>query len=216
MPENDELLEQTETEDENTEPTRSGGDNNNEEEDDEVSTPNPLGKLKRSAQAQFIATNFDFTEATPTAATAATWKIIGKHVSDLSVNLNAQTETLKNILDETEVIDNGYEPEFDVDTYYATPTDGAFYDKIKAICMDRLTGDACRTYVLEVIIDTDANPSTDGYDAWVEEVIVKPTSYGGPQGGVSIPYKVTFAGNRKKGICKISDGVPAFSIPSGT
>ena len=50
MPENDELLEQTETEDENTEPTSSGGDNdNNEEEDDEVSTPNPLGKLKRSA-----------------------------------------------------------------------------------------------------------------------------------------------------------------------
>ena len=29
MPENDELLEQTETEDENTEPTTSGGDNDN-------------------------------------------------------------------------------------------------------------------------------------------------------------------------------------------
>ena len=210
MPEDENIAITSEEETENTEPTRLlGDDNNNEEDDDMPTTPNPLGKLKRSAQIHFIATNFDFTAATPTAATAATWFKIGKHVSDLSVNLNSQTETIKNILDETEVIDNGYEPDFDVDTYYATPTDGDFYTKLKAIAMDRLTGDACRTYVLEVIVDTDGTT----FDAWVEEAIVKPTSYGGEQGGVSIPYKVSFAGNRVKGTVTFSNGVPTFAMP---
>lgn len=214
MPEDENIAITSEEETENTEPTRLlGDDNNNEEDDDMPTTPNPLGKLKRSALVHYIATNFDFNTSSPTAAASATWKIIGKHVSDMSVNLNAQTESIKNILDETEVIDNGYEPDFDVDTYYATPTDGDFYTKIKAIAMERLTGDACRTYVLEFIVDTDANPSDPGYEAWVEEVIVKPTSYGGEQGGVSIPFKVSFAGNRVKGTVTISNGVPTFVPP---
>lgn len=205
MPENDELLEQTETEDENTEPTSSGGDNdNNEEEDDEVSTPNPLGKLKRSALLHYIETSFDTSNGIPS---SPAWFLIGKHVSDMAINMNADTETLKNILDETEVIDNGYAPDFDVDTYYATPTDGEFYTKLKDITMNRKTGDDCKTFVLEVLIDNDGS----SFDGWAEEVVVKPTSYGGAQGGVSIPYKVSFTGNRVHGTVTISSGVPSFS-----
>ena len=205
MPENDELLEQTETEDENTEPTTSGGDNdNNEEEDDEVSTPNPLGKLKRSALLHYIETSFNTSNGIPS---TPAWFLIGKHVSDMAINMNADTETLKNILDETEVIDNGYAPDFDVDTYYATPTDGDFYTKLKDITMNRKTGDDCKTFVLEVLIDNDGS----SFDGWAEEVVVKPTSYGGAQGGVSIPYKVSFTGNRVHGTVTISSGVPSFS-----
>ena len=205
MPENDELLEQTETEDENTEPTTSGGDNdNNEEEDDEVSTPNPLGKLKRSALLHYIETSFNTSNGIPS---TPAWFLIGKHVSDMAINMNADTETLKNILDETEVIDNGYAPDFDVDTYYATPTDGDFYTKLKDITMNSKTGDDCKTFVLEVLIDNDGS----SFDGWAEEVVVKPTSYGGAQGGVSIPYKVSFTGNRVHGTVTISSGVPSFS-----
>lgn len=207
MPENDEILS---TEDNNEEPVvlRSGGDNeNNNEEDDDVSTPNPLGKLKRSALLHYIATNFDFTASTPTAATAATWYLIGKDVEDLSVELNSDTETTKNILDEVSVQDNGYEPSVDVDTYYATPTDGDIYTKLKDIMMNRKTGDACRTYILEVIVDTDGTI----HDAWVEEVIVKPTSYGGATGGVRIPFNISFAGNRQQGTVTFSGKVPTFA-----
>lgn len=204
MPENDEILEQTETEDENTEPASSGGDNNNEEEDDEVSTPNPLGKLKRSALLHYIETSFNTASGIPQ---NPAWFLIGKHVSDMAINMNADTETLKNILDETEVIDNGYAPDFDVDTYYATPTDGEFYTKLKDITMNRKTGDDCKTFVLEVLIDNDGS----SFDGWVEEVVVKPTSYGGAQGGVSIPYKVSFTGNRVHGTVTITSGVPSFS-----
>ena len=185
-----------------------GENDNNTEEENDVSTPNPLGKLKRSALLHYIATNFDFTASTPTAATAATWYLIGKDVEDMSVEMNADTEAMKNILDETSVQDNGYEPSIDVDTYYATPTDGDIYTRLKDIMMNRKTGDECRTYILEVIMDTDGS----SFDAWVEEVIVKPTSYGGATGGVRIPFQITFAGNRQQGTVTFSGKVPTFAV----
>lgn len=199
MPDEEEVL---------TEPGDTEPEETNEEEESVMGTPTPLGKLKRSALLHYLETDFDF-EATPTAVTSANWYLIGKDVEDMSVELNAETETTKNILDETSVTDKGYEPSVSVDTYYATPTDGAIYTHLKDIMMNRKTDDACRTRILEVLIDQ----SEDPYDAWVEEVIVKPTSYGGAQGGVRIPYTVAFAGNRVKGTVTFTGKVPTFAPP---
>ena len=172
---------------------------NNEEENEMPDTT--VGKLKRSALVHFLNSNFSVQLA------SAAWTVIGKDVEDLSVELNPDTEPIKNILDETSVHDNGYEPSFDVDTYYADPSDGDIYAKLKDIAMNRRTGDACKTLVLEVIIDK----ASGAYDAWVEEVIVKPTSYGGATGGVRIPYTVTFCGNRQTGTVTITDKIPTFT-----
>lgn len=176
---------------------------NNEEEDDDVSTPNPLGKLKRGALLHYLETSFNTASGIPV---SPSWYLIGKDVEDMSVEMNPDTTVVKNILDETSVQDNGYEPSIDVDTYYATPTDGAIYDKLKAIMMGRQTGDDCKTYLMEIIIDTDGS----SWSAWVEEVIVKPTSYGGAQGGVRIPFTISFAGNRQTGTASIANKVPTF------
>lgn len=193
--------------------TRSGENNENDEQEETVMadpTPTPRGKLPRGAFLLYIETDFDFEGGTPTEVSSANWFVIGKDVSDLSVELNSNTEVIKNILDETSVQDNGYEPSFDVDTYYAAPTDGAIYTHLKDIMMNRKTGDACRTRVLEVIVDQE---NAQSYEAWCEEVIVKPTSYGGEQGGVRIPYNVSFAGNRVKGTVTFSGKVPTFAPP---
>ena len=168
--------------------------------------PETIQKLKRSALLHYIDSLFD----TSKEAASASWFLIGKDVEDMSVNLNPSVTSKKNILDETSVTDDGYEPSFDVDTYYANPSDGAFYEKIKDIAFNRKTGDDCKTRILEVIVD-----KTSGtYDAWLEDAIVKPQSYGGPQGGVSIPYSVTFCGNRIKGSVTISKKVPTFTAAS--
>lgn len=206
MDEENEVL--TDPEDSNDTPS-DDTDDNNEQEETIMADPTPLGKLKRSALLHYLATEFDMEATTPTAPTASTWYLIGKDVEDLSVELNSDTETMKNILDETSVQDNGYEPTIDVDTYYATPTDGAIYTHLKDIMMNRKTGDACRSYILEVIVDQTEGP----YDAWVEEVIIKPTSYGGATGGVRIPFNVAFAGNRQKGTVTFSGKVPTFALP---
>ena len=160
---------------------------------------NTVGKLKRSAHLFYIDTTFG--------GTTPNWYLVGKDVEDMSIELNPDVETKKNILDETTVNDNGYEPSISVDTYYANPSDGEFYTKIKNIAMNRLTGDECKTKVLEVVVDKTTSP----YDAWIEDAVIKPQSYGGPQGGISIPYNVHFDGNRVQGTATLANKVPTFT-----
>lgn len=156
------------------------------------------GKLKRSYLLHYIDSTFG--GSTPN------WFLIGKDIEDMSIELNPETDTVKNILDETVTNDKGYEPSASVETYYAN-TEDSIYPKIKDIAMNRLTGDDCKTKVLEVLIDK----TTGAYDAWMEDCIVKPQSYGGPQGGVNIPFNVSFNGNRKKGTVTITDKTPTFT-----
>lgn len=161
--------------------------------------PETVGKLKRSAHLFYIDTTFG--------GTTPSWYLVGKDVEDMSVELNPDVETKKNILDEITINDNGYEPSISVDTYYANPSDGDFYTKVKDIAMNRLTGDDCKTKVLEVVVDKTTGP----YDSWIEDAVIKPQSYGGPQGGISIPYNVHFDGNRKQGTSTLANKVPTFT-----
>lgn len=159
-------------------------------------TPTPINrKLKRSAHLLYVDSSFDIKE-TPTHV----WNLVGKNVEDLSVELNPQVETKKNILDEISIDDTGYEPSISVDTYYADPSDGALYTKLRDIAMNRLTGGDCRTYVMEVLVDQTGTVQR----AWREEAVIKPQSYGGAQGGVRIPYNIHFDGNRTAGTATFS------------
>nr|DAT10826.1 MAG TPA: hypothetical protein [Caudoviricetes sp.] len=156
-------------------------------------------KLAREALMHYINSSFG--------TGSATWFLIGKDIDDMSVELNPDTETTKNILGETTVKDNGYEPSMSADPYYANPED-SIYEKLVDIAMNRLKGDKCKTQILEVIIKDTAETT---HQAWVEDVIVKPQSYGGDTSGVSIPFDVLFDGNRKEGTVTIASGVPTFT-----
>lgn len=159
-----------------------------------------MAKLKRSCLAHYLDASFG-------EESAPNWFLIGKDIEDMSVELNSETETVKNILDETSVNDNGYEPSMDADPYYANPED-TIYPKLSDIAMNRLTGDDCKTQILEVLIE---DTSATTHKAWIEDAIVKPQSYGGAQGGINIPYNVAFNGNRKEGTVTIKDKVPTFT-----
>lgn len=162
-------------------------------------------KLKRSYLLHFIDATFGRT-GTPK------WFLLGKDIEDMSVELNPDTSTVKNILDETSVNDNGYEPSMDADPYYANPDD-AIYENLRNIAMNRLTGDDCKTQILEVLIEGDSEAT---HKAWTEDVIVKPQSYGGSQGGINIPFNVAFAGNRVEGTVTLANKVPTFKAASST
>ena len=119
------------------------------------------GKLNRSHLKHYADTTFGGTDSPK-------WAILGKNVDDASVALNPTVESTKNILDETDVNDNGYEPSLEIGTYYANPSD-AIYVQLKKIALERLTGEECRTKILEVLIDKTDSP----FDAWTEEVYIK-------------------------------------------
>ena len=146
-----------------------------------------MAKLERKAIMHFIDANFG--TGTPS------WFLIGKDIDDMSVELNPDTEVKKNILGETSVQDNGYEPSMSADPYYANPSD-SIYTKIKDIAMNRKKGDDCKTKILEVIVE---DTSATSHSAWTEDVIVKPQSYGGDTSGFAIPFDILFDGNRVAG-----------------
>lgn len=134
------------------------------------------------------------------------WYLVGKDIEEMSTDLGADVETVKNILDETSVKDNGYEPSLEADPFYADPAD-ALYPKLRDIAMGRLKGDECKTTILEVIVENTEGPHL----AYTEDVIVKPTAIGGDTSGVSIPFTVHYAGNRTKGTVTIANKIPTFT-----
>lgn len=164
-----------------------------------MATTPDMGQLSRRHLLHYIDASFGTSE-TPN------WFLIGKDIEDLSVALNPDVQSKKNVWDETVTEDNGYEPSIDADTYYAN-TDDPIYATLKNIAMNRLTGDDCKTKILEVIIDTKTGP----YDAWQEDIVVKPQSYGGASGHINIPYNISFDGNRKQGTATITNKIPNFT-----
>ena len=154
-----------------------------------------MGNLSREALAHYLDYSFKQTEA------SATWEILGDDIDDMSVDLNPDTETKKNILGQTKTTDNGYEPSMDADTYYANP-DKKLYPKIRDIAMKRLKGADCKTLMLEVLVE---DTSVENHLAYVEEVMVKPQSYGGDTSGVNIPFKVSSDGKRTEGLAVQKD-----------
>lgn len=160
-------------------------------------------KLERDALAHYLDTSFKGD------ATTAVWEILGDDIEEMSVDLNPDTETKKNIIGQTKTQDNGFEPSMDADPYYANP-EKKLYPKLREIALDRLKGDKCKTLMLEVIVEDTAAAK---HLAYTQEVIVKPQSYGGDTSGVNIPFKVSEDGERTKGYVtaeSLKTGNPAF------
>ena len=144
------------------------------------------------------------------------WFKVGKSLSSLAVELNPDVSTERNIFDEVYATDNGYTPQTSVDPYHANPDD-AIYEKLRDIAMNRLTGDDCRTKIMEAIVEDDEGTS---HSAWTENVLVKPTSTCGDTAGFSIPFDVYFDGDRTEGTVSYADGTyktgtPEFSPKTG-
>lgn len=158
-----------------------------------------MAKLTRGAYALYIDASMN--------AKSSDWFLIGKDIEDLSVDLGTDIETVKNILDETTVKDNGFEPTISADPYYANTTD-TIYEPLLNIAMNREKGETCKSQYLEVIIE-DASAST--HKAWIEDCVIKPNSYGGDTSGLQIPFSIYPDGNRKAGTVTITAGKPTFT-----
>ena len=167
-----------------------------------------MGKLTRGRYIVYIDASFG--GETPE------WFKVGKSLSSLAVELSPDVSTEKNIFDEVFATDNGYTPQTSVDPYHANPDD-AIYEKIRDIAMNRLIGDACRTKIMEVIVEDD---TAESHSAWTENVLIKPTSTGGDTSGFAIPFDVYFDGGREEGTVAYSNndyksGTPTFSPKTG-
>ena len=164
-------------------------------------------KLEREAMAHYLDTAFNTKVAD---ASKAVFEIIGDDIEDMSVELNADTEQIKNILGQTKTKDNGYSPSMDADPFYADP-EKKLYPMLRDIAMNRLKGDQCKTLLLEVIVE---DTSAETHKAWLREVMVKPQSYGGSTEGFNIPFTVSEDGDSLAGTVtaeSMKTGAPVFT-----
>lgn len=169
-----------------------------------------MGKLNREALAHYLDTAWNKKIAD---VSKATFEIIGDDIEEMSVEMNSDTSQVKNILGKTRTQDNGYTPSMDADPFYADP-DKALYPKLRDIAMERMKGDECKTLLLEVIVE-DLEATT--HVAYVREVMVKPTSYGGGTEGFNIPFSVSEDGDWVKGTvtaASVVAGAPVFTAAS--
>lgn len=161
-------------------------------------------KLEREALAHFLDTSWG------SDPTKAVWEILGEDIEDMSMDLNPDTEPKKTILGKNKVTDKGYQPSMSADPFYADPS-SKLYTKIREIAMGRLKGDACKTLMLEVIVE---DTSDAKHLAYAQEVLVKPQSYGGGTEGVNFPFNIHEDGARTKGYVtaeSLKTGNPVFT-----
>lgn len=169
-----------------------------------------MSKLNREALGHYLDSAWNKKVAD---ASKASWEILGEDIEDMSVEMNPDTSQMKNILGQTKTTDNGFTPSMSADPWYAN-TESKLYPKLRDIVFEQLSGDERKTLLLEVIVeDTEAATHT----AYLREVKVTPTSYGGGTEGVNIPFTVDFDGAWVKGTVtseSVKKGAPVFTAES--
>ena len=134
----------------------------------------------------------------------ATYERLGKDLEEYSLELNPDVESKQNILGENSVVVNGYEASSTVEPYYCNRED-ALSTRLMKIAMERLSGDDCKTTVVDVLLEAGADGAAPtAVWAYREDCIVVPESIGGDTSGVQVPFTIHRAGNRVKGHFDIS------------
>lgn len=121
------------------------------------------------------------------------WDVLGKDNDDLNKELNPDTETSKNVLGEATFKHNGYEPEVNVDPYYADD-ESPLYEKLLAAAVQEKYGDAdIKGYFVEAVFERAENGVLSG-TGYRREAYIVPQSTGGDTAGFGIPFTVNPVG----------------------
>ena len=148
------------------------------------------GRIKRKFMAHFI------DSAAPGTSTAA-YVRLGKDLEEFSVEMNANVDVKNNILGETSVNLDSYQPQASAEPYYAEVGDPLF-TRLQKIIDERQTLDDLKTTVVEVHL-WETSGSGSAYVAYCEEAIIEVASYGGDTTGYQIPFNIHHTGVRTKG-----------------
>ena len=157
-------------------------------------------KIERKYMAHYL----DTANLCTTTATTASYYRIGEDLEEYNVELNPDTELVKNILGNTRFDHKGYEPSGTADPFYARSGD-ALFEKLQKIVDERYTGDQCKTTALEVHL-WDEGSTSGTYVAYQQPCYVVPSSYGGDTSGYQIPFDVNYVGDRVKGTFATATG----------
>lgn len=147
-------------------------------------------KIERKYLAHFIDAGFG--------GVAPSYVRLGKDLEEYNVEMNPDSETIKNIWGENSTNVKGYDVSSSVDTYYAREGD-ALFTKLHDIINKRSTGSDLETTVVDVLLSENGTVVS----AYRENAVVIPQSLGGDNAGVQIPFEVHYNGDRTEGTWNI-------------
>lgn len=166
-----------------------------------------MARLARSMYMNFV--SYDGKE----------WEVLGKDNDDASKELNPDTESSKNVLDETTFTHSGYEPEFDLDPYYADES-SILYDKLTAAALKEGHKDEdVKGYFLEVLFKSEGVDEKAGTLTGVgykREAYIVPQSIGGDTTAVSIPFNVNPVGPQTEVSVTYTRATRAVTVTTAT
>lgn len=124
---------------------------------------------------------------------------LGDDLEELDISMNANVETKNNICGETSVVIGSYQPQAEVDTYYAEKG-SPLSERLQQIIDERLVLDDLKTTIVEVHVYEPDSQGSGQYVAYKEDAIIEVKSYGGNNTGYQIPFAYHCTGNRVKGV----------------
>lgn len=152
-------------------------------------TPTAGQKVGRKFMAHFI-------DAADPGTSTPEYVRLGKDLEEFNVEMNANVDTKNNIIGETSVTLDSYQPQASAEPYYAVVGDPLF-ERLQKIIDERQTLDDLKTTVVEVHLwESEISGS---YTAYQEEAIIEVSSYGGDTTGYQIPFNLHHTGVRVKG-----------------
>ena len=154
------------------------------------------GKIKRKFMAHFVDSALPGTDTTA-------FVRLGADLEEYNTEMNANVETKSNILGETSVTLDSYQPQASVEPYYAVVGDPMF-ERLQKIVDERQTLDDLKTTVAEVHLWEEQSEKAGSFVAYLEEAIIEVSSYGGDTTGYQIPFNLHYTGNRQKGLFDLS------------
>jgi len=164
-----------------------------------------MAKLLRGVRAEWL--SFD----------GENWTLLGKDMEDYSIDLNPDTETIKNVLGESSFSHKGFTPSASIE--YMVRSEDAIYSELEEIVNTLSSDDAkisatvIRATLNEEVKESDVKKLTGtGYKV---DVAVVPTSEGGSTEGYAIAFEYHENGSRVQGTVEVTDRVPTFTEKSG-
>lgn len=169
--------------------------------------PAKTGKILRGCRAFWLSFN------------GTDWTCLGKDTDDLSIELNPDTEQVKNVQGEVTFVNNGYTPALSNDSYIARRED-SIYEPLQTIANTLATDDSRTSATLLVATLTDevkeSKTKTLTGKGFTVPVKVVVDSDGGSTSGYGIPFTISEDGGRVQGTVSVSNKVPTFTPEGGT
>lgn len=159
------------------------------------------GKILRGCRAMWL--SFNKTD----------WTCLGKDSDDLSIDMNPDTETIKNVQGETTFMNNGYTPS--MSNEYKARREDAIYPHIQYIA-DNLATDDEHTSATMIVATLDIEVKDTGEkigtgNGYMVPVKIVVDNDGGGTDGYAIPFTINEDGSRTQGTVVVENKIPTFT-----